>query len=165
MAKTNTQGGKGSKLILSLLILISLLACGLAGFAWYQVKTWRHEDLAKAGNAGGQKQALPVAPIFVPLDTFTVSLNNDKSDGEGVLYIGITLRLTDTQSESDLQLFMPEVRSRLLMLFAEQHSAELNTQEGKEALRQKVKDALSKPFAGQRSIAVSDVLYNAFILR
>lgn len=67
------------------------------------------------------------SPVFYALDTFTVNLG----DADRVLYIGITLRLKDEATRSRLSEYLPEVRSRLLLLFSRQDAAVLATEEGK----------------------------------
>lgn len=52
-------------------------------------------------------------------------------DADRVLYIGITLRLKDEATRSRLSEYLPEVRSRLLLLFSRQDAAVLATEEGK----------------------------------
>jgi flagellar FliL protein len=63
----------------------------------------------------------PPAPVFFPLDTFTVNLG----DADRVLYVGITLRLKDEATRSRLNDYLPEVRSRLLLLFSRQDASTL----------------------------------------
>lgn len=165
MAKKNSSGGKGNKLILIVLLIVALLACAAAGYAWMQLKSVQHGAQTAEDNGEQQKKKETPAPVFVPLESFTVSLKPDADRDDRVLYIGVTLRVADAAAEKMVNLYLPEVRSRLLMLFSQQTATELNTLEGKEALRQKVKEALVKPFAGQEVIAISDVYYNVFILR
>lgn len=101
-------------------------------------------------------------PVFYALDTFTVNLG----DADRVLYIGITLRLKDEATRSRLSEYLPEVRSRLLLLFSRQDAAVLATEEGKKNLIAEIKTTLSTPLvAGQPKQDVTDVLYTAFILR
>ena len=101
------------------------------------------------------------SPVFYALDTFTVNLG----DADRVLYIGITLRLKDEATRSRLSEYLPEVRSRLLLLFSRQDAAVLAT-EGKKNLIAEIKTTLSTPLvAGQPKQDVTDVLYTAFILR
>ena len=51
------------------------------------------------------------------LEPFTVNLiDDDKHDR--VLYVDITLRLTSEETRKRLHNFMPEVRSRLLLLLS-----------------------------------------------
>lgn len=100
--------------------------------------------------------------FFYALDTFTVNLG----DADRVLYIGITLRLKDEATRSRLSEYLPEVRSRLLLLFSRQDAAVLATEEGKQKLIAAIKATLSTPLvAGQPKQDVTDVLYTAFILR
>lgn len=62
--------------------------------------------------------------------------------------------------------YLPEVRSRLLLLFSRQDAAVLATEEGKKNLIAEIKTTLSTPLvAGQPKQDVTDVLYTAFILR
>ena len=101
-------------------------------------------------------------PVFYALDTFTVNLG----DADRVLYIGVTLRLKDEATRSRLSEYLPEVRSRLLLLFSRQDAAVLATEEGKKNLIAEIKTTLSTPLvAGQPKQDVTDVLYTAFILR
>lgn len=79
------------------------------------------------------------SPVFYALDTFTVNLG----DADRVLYIGITLRLKDEATRSRLSEYLPEVRSRLLLLFSRQDAAVLATEEGKKNLIAEIKTTLS----------------------
>lgn len=56
-----------------------------------------------------------------------------------MLYIGITLRLKDEATRSRLSEYLPEVRSRLLLLFSRQDAAVLATEEGKKNLIAEIK--------------------------
>ena len=62
-----------------------------------------------------------------------------------MLYIGITLRLKDEATRSRLSEYLPEVRSRLLLLFSRQDAAVLATEEGKKNLIAEIKTTLSTP--------------------
>jgi Flagellar basal body-associated protein len=61
-----------------------------------------------------------VDPVYVPLNTFTVSLKPTEEEADRVLYLGITVSFIDSQSSATLAKFMPEYRSRLFMLFTQQ---------------------------------------------
>ena len=138
-----------------LLVLITLAACATAGYSY-----WRSQQ-APSATAKAEPPP-PPAPVFFPMDTFTVNLG----DADRVLYIGITLRLKDEATRSRLSEYLPEVRSRLLLLFSRQDAAVLATEEGKKNLIAEIKTTLSTPLvAGQPKQDVTDVLYTAFILR
>lgn len=138
-----------------LLVLITLAACATAGYSY-----WRMQQQPSA-SVKAEPPPTP-APVFFALDTFTVNLG----DADRVLYIGITLRMKDEATRSRLNEYLPEVRSRLLLLFSRQNAATLATEEGKQQLITAIKETLATPLVvGQPKQVVTDVLYTAFILR
>ncbi|POT59447.1 flagellar basal body-associated protein FliL [Citrobacter amalonaticus] len=143
------------KIWIPLLVLITLAACATAGYSY-----WRLQQKADAHVKA--EPPPPPAPVFFALDTFTVNLG----DADRVLYVGVTLRLKDEATRSRLSEYLPEVRSRLLLLFSRQDAAVLSTEEGKQKLIAAIKETLATPLvAGQPRQEVTDVLYTAFILR
>ena len=138
-----------------LLVLITLAACATAGYSY-----WRMQQQPSASVKA--EPPPPPAPVFFALDTFTVNLG----DADRVLYIGITLRMKDEATRSRLNEYLPEVRSRLLLLFSRQNAATLATEEGKQQLITAIKETLATPLVvGQPKQVVTAVLYTAFILR
>ena len=138
-----------------LLVLITLAACATAGYSY-----WRMQQQPSASVKA--EPPPPPAPVFFALDTFTDNLG----DADRVLYIGITLRMKDEATRSRLNEYLPEVRSRLLLLFSRQNAATLATEEGKQQLITAIKETLATPLVvGQPKQVVTDVLYTAFILR
>jgi flagellar protein FliL len=141
-----------------LLVLITLAACATAGYSYWRMQQHPSTD-AKAEQ---EAPPPPPAPVFFALDTFTVNLG----DADRVLYIGITLRLKDDVTRARLSEYLPEVRSRLLLLFSRQDAAKLATDDGKKQLADAIKEAIASPLVqGQPKQEVTDVLYTAFILR
>jgi flagellar FliL protein len=138
-----------------LLVLITLAACATAGYSYWRMQ--KHPSAAAKAELPP-----PPAPVFFALDTFTVNLG----DADRVLYIGITLRLKDDATRTRLSEYLPEVRSRLLLLFSRQQADGLATDEGKQKLVEAIKQTLAAPLVnGQPKQEVTDVLYTAFILR
>ncbi len=152
---------KKRPILVILLMLITLGACGAAGYSWWLMQ--QHKD----GKSDAPAKALPpAAPVFMPLDTFTVNLVTPDNNLDRVLYIGLTLRLPDEATRRQLNDFLPEVRSRLLMLLSRQEAGQLASEQGKQQLVAQIKDVLSPPLVkGQPKQVVSDVLFTAFILR
>ncbi|HEY0294250.1 MAG TPA: flagellar basal body-associated FliL family protein [Bordetella sp.] len=104
------------------------------------------------------------APIFMPLDPFTVMLED--KDSERLLHVALTLRLGDEQSRARIEKYLPEVRSRILMVLSDLSPQDIRTPEGKAGITKSVAAAVSKPFApipdGQN---VSDVLFTEFVVQ
>lgn len=139
---------------LPLLILVTLAAVATAGYSY-----WR---MQQHNTPESKVETPPAAPVFFALDTFTVNLG----DADRVLYLGITLRLKDEATRARLNEYLPEVRSRLLLLLSRQDATQLATDTGKQKLATAIKETLSTPLiAGHPKQDVTDVLYTAFILR
>ncbi|MDH0684613.1 flagellar basal body-associated protein FliL [Achromobacter animicus] len=129
------------------------------------------------GQAGQGPQAVPTtyaaqpaapvpvpAPIFVPIEAFTVTLQN--ADTERIMHVGLTLRVSDEQTRTRLEKYMPEVRSRILMVLSSQSPTAVQTQQGKTDMITAIKQAVNRPFSplpdGQY---VTDVLFTAFVVQ
>jgi|SRR5476649_1175318 len=142
-----------------LLLVILLAGGGAAGYYWWQ----QHVN---NGATAAVVIPPPPAPIFLPLDTFTVNLVNPSNDPDRVLYIGLTLRLSDEETRTMMTNFLPSVRSRLLLLLSRQDADTLANEQGKQHLIEQIKQVLNEPLvAGQPRPVVNDVLFTAFILR
>jgi len=160
--KPQTANTSARKWII-LLILIVLIACAAAGYA-----LWKLQGLKAAASVQPPTPAQVTVPqpLFYPLEPFTVNLVESSSQEERVLYVGFTLRLTDQQTEQRLAQYLPEVRSRILLLLSHQQQAALQTEEGKLALTAQLKAILKPPFAaGLPEQNIADILYTTFILR
>ncbi|MBV4414002.1 flagellar basal body-associated protein FliL [Enterobacteriaceae bacterium YMB-R22] len=162
MPKKNSAGAKKKVPFGAILLaLIAVGACAIAGYTWYELK---HVKTQIAGGEEVKPEVVNQPPVYMPLETFTVSLKPTDEDADRVLYIGLTLRLKDEESRELLAEFLPEIRSRLLVLLSQQTADNLATDAGKTSLVGQIKEVLNKPI-DNRSAAVADVLYNAFILR
>lgn len=149
-------------ILIVLLVLMTIALCGTGGYAWWITKN--HQVNPPTTSV---KPIQPLArPVFMPLDTFTVNLQNNDNDPSRVLYIGLTLRLPDEKHRETLSEYLPELRSRLLLLLSSQKTEDLSNDAGKQRLVQEIKKTLSPPFVkGQPNQVINDVLFTAFILR
>ncbi|MBD9379802.1 MULTISPECIES: flagellar basal body-associated protein FliL [Achromobacter] len=192
-APSSRSGGMGRILrpLLAILVLL-IVAAASAGATWFITQRMQPQNSATvqlgvgqvpAGQPGqpGQPEqgqqatqttfvappANPVAvpaPIFVPIEPFTVTLQNP--DTERIMHVGLTLRVSDEQTRSRLEKYMPEVRSRILMVLSSQSPTGVQTQQGKTDMANAIKQAVNRPFSplpdGQY---VTDVLYTAFVVQ
>ncbi|CAH0273355.1 flagellar basal body-associated protein FliL [Erwinia aphidicola] len=148
------------KLLIPVLLIVTLVACSVAGYTvWHMMK-------APKDAAAAAKPEPPPAPVFFALDTFTVNLINPDNDPDRVLYVGFTLRLPDEETRRRMNDYLPEVRSRLLLLLSRQNATGLANEQGKQQLVTQIKQVLAPPLVqGQPQQVVTDVLFTAFILR
>ena len=164
MANTASPSGTGSNTgKRGRLLLIGggvlVLALGAGGFVLGSVLSNRQPAAAAA-------PASPVIPppIFVPLDAFTVNLKSE--DGDRFLHTGLLLKVADAETQARLAQYLPEARSRILLLLSARQPADLATVEGKRKLADDIRTTIAQPFAtglpGQR---VLDVLFTSFVVQ
>lgn len=159
--KQDTSGGKkGNFLIIALLVLIIAGMSAAMGYIFLEMKKLKTEGVVVT-----QAPAELPSPDYVNLEPFTVSLTPTENESDRVLYVGLTLKVNDKQTKEAIEKYLPEIRSRLLLLFSKQKSDSISTDEGKTNLINDIKKTLSLPSAGVQPIVVNDVLFNAFIIR
>lgn len=163
---SNAAPAGGSRSLLTILMfLITITACGFAGYMFWELKY--AQPATAVQDEGQQAKPAPIEadPLYLSLSSFTVSLKPTANESDRVLYLGISVRLTDRQSLSILEKYLPEYRSRLFMLLTHQTYEGLSTDEGKTQLIASIKNELSKPLAHNQAVKPTDVLINEFILR
>jgi flagellar FliL protein len=149
---------KSSKKLVMILVIVLLLVGGGVGAAWYFL-------IHKA--ASGEKHAkveAPKAPVFVVLEPFTVNLQSDGTDQ--FLQVALTLQATSNEEVDLVKTYMPQVRSRLLLLLSTSRAADINTAEGKKKLARDIIAAVNLPFStGGKKQEVSDVFFTSFVIQ
>lgn len=143
------------KLFIILGAVVVLLAGGGAG-AWFFTQN-SHSD--------GEHEAKvepPKAPVYLPLDTFTVNLQG----GDQYLQTDITLQVADEAQIESIKLHMPRVRSRLLTLLSSKNAENLATAEDKKKLAQEIIAQVKQPFDPKgKPQQVVDVLFTTFVIQ
>jgi flagellar protein FliL len=117
---------KGNRKYLFLLIIILSIG-GLAGGGAY----W-YLSHNKGGQPAETKPQAVKAPVFVPLEQFTVNLQLEESPQ--FLQAGLSLKVADSAVVDSLKTYMPEVRDRVLLLLSSRKASELLTVDGKRKL-------------------------------
>jgi Flagellar basal body-associated protein len=166
--KKAASGGGARSLLTILMFFIALAACGFAGYMFWEMKAAKPAAEAMGQDAPISRtvpQAPLAEPLYVLMNTYTVSLKPTGAESDRVLYIGLSVRLADNASKLTLEKYLPEYRSRLFMLLTQQTYENLSTDDGKRQLIDNIKAELSKPLAHQQSIRPTDILINEFILR
>lgn len=162
--KKKSGGGSLRTTMFTIIFMVMMATCAVAAYALWEMN--------KSANRSANPEAAAAAdativsdPLYQSLSTFTVSLKPAESENDRVLYIGLSLRMADKKSLLTIEKYLPEYRSRLLILLAKSSYEELSTDEGKQLLVDKIKREVSKPLAANQSVKVTDVLFNEFILR
>ncbi|OGB03868.1 MAG: flagellar basal body-associated protein FliL [Burkholderiales bacterium RIFCSPHIGHO2_12_FULL_61_11] len=153
-SSTDVKTPKPRKLIMLIVVVaLGLVATAAAAYSYL-------------GDRPGQAEApaLPVNPIFVALEPFTVNLQpNGRSR---FLHVGLTLKVADAASQGQVTQYLPEVRSRILTVLSNREADSLLIPEQKAQLISELLAALKQPFAPNLAPAkMSSVMFTTFILQ
>lgn len=146
---------------LPLIIVAALVVVAAAGFA---AMKFMGGSKPSAHQEEAETEAAPAsAPVYVSIDPFVLNLQPDA--GDYYIQVALTLQVPNQQTADALKLFMPQVRSRLLLLISSKKASELLTSDGKETLRDDIIDTLSEPFSGNRGLIINDVAFTSFVIQ
>lgn len=127
-------------LIIGGLVLLVLALVG--GGAWFFLsKSSTTEELADVPAPVEHKEP----PTFLPLENMVVNLAD--AGGEKVAQVGITLELANSKAVEQVKLYLPAIRSGVLLLISQRTAEELLLIEGKEKLAADILQEASRPFA------------------
>ncbi|HAL37248.1 MAG TPA: flagellar basal body-associated protein FliL [Polaromonas sp.] len=153
--KLNTP--KSRKFIVLLVALVALGITATAAAAYYYLGN-NHKGTAAA------TAPVPADPIFVALEPLTINLQS--SGRSRFLQVGVTLKVADAKSQSQVTQYLPEVRSRVLTLLSNRDPDSLLTPNDKTQLAAAIMAVLNQPFAPNLpSAKISSVMFTTFILQ
>lgn len=150
---------KQSKPWVSMLLTAALTSSLCVGGFYVISKQNAAPDTAKP-----EEVVVAPKPIFVKVAPFTVNLNSERSSR--LLYTGISLRVGDKATADFINEYMPQLRSKLLVMIADKKVEDLATPEGKSALKANILALFDQPFADpQPALKVEEILFNEFIVQ
>ncbi|MBV7430487.1 flagellar basal body-associated FliL family protein [Acidovorax sp. sif1233] len=132
---------KSKKMLIIIIGVVAVLVIGGGVAAWLISSRSHAED--EEGAAPARKEAPKVAPTFLPMENMVVNLADP--GGDRFAQIGITLELEDAKTAEQVKLYLPTIRSGILMLISQRTSAELLQREGKEKLASDILREVSRP--------------------
>lgn len=148
-----------SKKMLIIGIVVAVLAIG-GGVAAYLML--QHKPAAGAKHEEAKEEAK--APVFVPLETFTVNLQADPD--EQYLQVDMTLQVSEEKDTEIIKLHMPELRNRILLLLSSKKSSEVASMEGKQMLSDEIIKQVKLPFAGSKNTQkLTGVFFTSFVIQ
>ena len=159
-AATAAPAAEGKKSKSKMFIIIgALLLAAAGGGGWYFMG---HK--AESGEAAHAKPPAATPPVFAQVESFTVNLQAD--GGEQFLQTAFTLQVGSQADVDAIKLYLPQVRSRVLLLLSSKRGAEIATVEGKKKLAEEIIASLKQPFSkGAQPLNVSDVFFTAFVIQ
>ena len=148
-AATAPAPAKKGKKKLIIIVAVAVLVLAVAGIgAMLLLKKKPHDGDADAehaaagehsatASAGVIKPAERPAPVFVPLEPFTVNLAD--RDAERYAQVGITLEVADAHTGEQIKLYMPAIRNHFLLAIADNTATDLLARQGKVRLGEKLR--------------------------
>ena len=153
---TASPPGKSKKKLF--ILLGALVLAGLAGGGSY----YYFFMMDKSASAPAEVKA--EAPIFLPLEPFTVNLQ--PGGRNRFLHVAVTLKMADAASQAQMTQYLPEVRSRVLSTLSNREAESLATPEDKTRLSGEIMQALSQPFgANTPQQKIASVMFITFMLQ
>ncbi len=161
-----TEKKSNSKMIIIILLVTILL--GGAGGAYFFLSKPAPTHAAGEGTPEGEVEAKHEEheehkpPVFVELEPFTVNL---QPDGQ-FLQATFNLQVEDEIVAEELKLYMPLIRSRLLLMLSNKTSTNLAQQEGKTTLVTEMKELIEQPFSkGAKPLKIDNVFITSFVIQ
>ena len=154
-AKPDAGGGaKGAPKSKKMLVIVAGLVVVLAlagGGAWFFMskKAAADEDVEEVSHVAPKGP-----PTFLPLDSMVINLANP--GGEKVAQVGITLEVVDAKAVEKVKVYLPAIRSGILLLISQRTSDDLLQIEGKEKLAQDILAEASRPFGSKEEVDPKD---------
>jgi flagellar FliL protein len=142
------------------ILLITLLAlAGTAAAAYYL-----GSNHGGSGTHAEEEILVQETPIFVALEPLTVNLQ--PTGRSRFLHVGVTLKVADAKSQSQVAQYLPEVRSRVLTVLSNREPDSLVTPDDKSKLAGEIMAVLNRPLTPtQPAQKISSVMFTTFMLQ
>lgn len=139
-SKATARGGSPLVAIIAAVVIATAASAGVSFVLIHRALDAAAAPTAAATDAAGEGEGeAPVAdklkdpPNYLPLDpAFVVNL---EADDMHFLQVQVQLMTRDAHALETLRLHEPRIRNALMMLFSQQHPADIASREGKEKLQ------------------------------
>lgn len=153
------------KLVIILSIVGFVLVAGLgAGFfvMWTKINQLSAATVQEAQEedpAAAEAEANKLGPIM-SLNPFVVNLADD--GGSRYLRMTVELELSDELLREEVSTRLPQIRNAMLMILPSRTMAQINSTEGKEALRKEIIAALNEILTKGE---IKNIFYTEFVVQ
>lgn len=151
--KANESGGAsgGNKLGVILSIVNLLFTLGIGGVVFLQFQKDKHKetvaDISAEGDHGADPHAADAAKEpatkIVTLEQFTVNLATTVGTPPRYARVVIAVELASDEAVQEINQKMPQVRNAIIDLFNSKRPADLQTGEGRNFLKEEIRNALN----------------------
>ncbi|RLB97115.1 MAG: flagellar basal body protein FliL [Deltaproteobacteria bacterium] len=137
---TKKKNGESKKSPFKLLILaVLVIALGAGGyFAWGFLKEEKAPEGAASAPPDHPKDKAGEVVVIHPLDSFVVNLMDKSGLSNRYMKVTLSLEITGEESRKILEKNNPRLRDAILLLLSSRSLDEVNTPDGKIALKQEL---------------------------
>lgn len=147
---------KSKKTLFIIVGLVLVLVIGGGAGAWFFMNQDKHPS---------EKVEVAPPPIFVTLEPLTVNLQRGE-EGDQYLQTTLTAQFGEKEHEEMMKLYMPQIRSRLLLLLSSKKASEINSEDGKKKLTEDILATIRRPYSdkgpGQR---IMNIHFTSFVIQ
>ena len=159
------SGGK-KKLLIIIAVVVVMAVAGVGAFfalrgskgAQEGVEGGEAAEEGEGEDEAGGEEAGPAAPAVLPLETFIVNLQVKGS----FLKTTIQLEFAEPELPKTIENEVPKIRDTIIRVLSSRSSADILTAEGKERLRDELRDAVNQTLGAED---VSKVYFTEFIIQ
>lgn len=149
---------KSSKKLFLIVAVLAILIGG-GGAAWY----FTSQGAGDKPKAHPKEPAKP--PVFLVIEPFTVNLQPEDA-GDQYLQVAFSLQVADEKEVDTVKLYLPQVRSRLLLLLSGKKASEISTVEGKKKLADEIIKQVNQPLTpGEPPLHIKNVFFTSFVIQ
>ena len=167
---------KRSKKLVIIVVAALVVVLAIAGGAAYMVVRNQRAQDGEDGDAAiesaqvekkkNDKTGKAAAPVYVPLEAFTVNLVPE--NGDQFLQLVMAIEVADGQVGDRIKTYTPKLRNNVVLLLSSKKASELITREGKETLANEIRDLINDVLAAGTKgpdLPVREVLFTSFIIQ
>lgn len=162
------KSGGGKKKLIILIVVGLLVIGGAVGGTLFMLGFFESdgtEEVLEGESAEGPVIDKPAAAVYFPIKPAFV-VNFQSRGRQRFLQTEVILMTRDPSMFSGLQTHLPLIKNRLVMLLGGQVYEELQTNEGKELLRQQVLGAVNEIMEQEVGSAnIEQVLFSDFVMQ
>ncbi len=163
-SEEGAEGGKSKKKLIIIVAIVIIVSIGLSiGATLFFLNGDDSEDGGAEGDAPVEEVKLPAVYLDIK-PPFVVTY--DVSGKQRYMQVFVSAQSRDQASLDAMELHMPLIRNKLIMLFSAEDFEKLQTPEGKESLRASslalINEMLEKESNGS---SIEQVLFTNFVMQ
>lgn len=146
-APPSTSSGNKPTLFIILAVINMLVVMAVGAMLYMGQKKREAEQVVEPVIAGeaeamqADKESKDFIGKLVPLETFLVNLSGSR--GRKLVKINMELEMSNPEVQEEVEKIKPKIRDYIIIIVSSKTYAEISTKEGKDALREEIKNQVN----------------------